>query len=209
MLIAGAGGHAVEVLEILHAQGSLEGLCFYDDVTPDGSSELFGTFPVLHDMEEARRHLRTAPPFVLGLGGPDHRKTLAARLQDLGGVHTSVLAPTASVGHYEARIAPGADLMTGAWVSNGVDVGVGALLNRACSVHHHSVVGAYSELGPGAQLLGRVRLGEGVVVGAGAIVLPGVAVGAGAVIGAGAVVTRDVPAGEVWVGVPARVAQGR
>ncbi|MCA8960991.1 MAG: hypothetical protein KDC38_10790 [Planctomycetes bacterium] len=49
-----------------------------------------------------------------------------------------------------------------------------------------------------------IRLGECAYVGAGAIILPGVTIGAGARIGAGAVVTRDVPAGETWVGVPAR-----
>lgn len=36
-----------------------------------------------------------------------------------------------------------------------------------------------------------------------AVVLPGVTVGENAVIGAGAVVTKDVPAFEVWGGVPA------
>ncbi len=44
----------------------------------------------------------------------------------------------------------------------------------------------------------------GAVLGAGAILLPGITIGEGAVIGAGAVVTRDVPAGETWVGNPAR-----
>nr|WP_314444346.1 acyltransferase [uncultured Sphingomonas sp.] len=45
---------------------------------------------------------------------------------------------------------------------------------------------------------------RGASIGAGAVILPGVRIGAGAMIGAGAVVTRDVPAGETWVGNPAR-----
>lgn len=45
---------------------------------------------------------------------------------------------------------------------------------------------------------------RGASIGAGAIILPGVRIGAGALIGAGAIVTKDVPAGETWVGNPAR-----
>ncbi len=41
-------------------------------------------------------------------------------------------------------------------------------------------------------------------LGANSVVMPGVTIGEGAVIGAGAVVTRDVPAWEVWAGVPAK-----
>lgn len=41
-------------------------------------------------------------------------------------------------------------------------------------------------------------------IGANATVLCGVIIGEGAMVGAGSVVTRDVPAGELWVGNPAR-----
>lgn len=50
----------------------------------------------------------------------------------------------------------------------------------------------------------RTHVGRGASIGGGAVVLPGVTIGEDAMIGAGAVVTRDVPAGETWVGNPAR-----
>ena len=49
-----------------------------------------------------------------------------------------------------------------------------------------------------------VTVRERAIVGAGAVILPGVVIGQGAFVGAGSVVTRDVPAGTVVVGNPAR-----
>ncbi|SBT93003.1 maltose O-acetyltransferase [Streptomyces sp. DI166] len=50
-----------------------------------------------------------------------------------------------------------------------------------------------------------IGIGDNVWLGGGAIVLPGVRIGDDSVIGAGSVVTKDVPAGVVAVGSPARV----
>ena len=54
------------------------------------------------------------------------------------------------------------------------------------------------------QVFAPTRVGRGASIGAGAVILPGLTIGDGAMIGAGAVVTRDVPAGETWIGNPAR-----
>lgn len=52
-----------------------------------------------------------------------------------------------------------------------------------------------------------VTIGAGVWLGAGAIVCPGVSIGENTVVGAGSVVTKDLPAGVVAYGNPARVAR--
>ena len=49
-----------------------------------------------------------------------------------------------------------------------------------------------------------VRLMDGCDIGCNSTILPGVCIGEGAIIAAGAVVNTDVPAFEVWGGVPAK-----
>lgn len=69
---------------------------------------------------------------------------------------------------------------------------------------------------PGIPMIEQPLVSRGPIVieddawlGYGAVVLSGVRVGAGAVVGARAVVTRDIPAGGVAVGAPARVVKMR
>jgi acetyltransferase-like isoleucine patch superfamily enzyme len=54
------------------------------------------------------------------------------------------------------------------------------------------------------QQIERTKVAKGASIGANATILPGVEIGPGAMIGAGSVVTRNVPAGELWLGSPAR-----
>ncbi|HOY18698.1 MAG TPA: hypothetical protein PLC89_15455 [Haliscomenobacter sp.] len=78
-------------------------------------------------------------------------------------------------------------------------------INRKVSVGHHTVLEDYVGLNPGVDVAGVCHLGKGVIIGAGAVVLDKVKIGEGSMIGAGSVVTKDIPAGVVAYGVPAKV----
>jgi acetyltransferase-like isoleucine patch superfamily enzyme len=71
-------------------------------------------------------------------------------------------------------------------------------------VTHDGGVWVFREREPAIDVVAPIVVGNNVFIGLNAIILAGVTIGDDCVIGAGAVVARDIPAGTVAAGVPAK-----
>ncbi|SFB30922.1 DapH/DapD/GlmU-related protein [Algoriphagus aquimarinus] len=200
MIIAGAGGHSLEIKAELITLGfdALDLLVYDDEI---GRSDFDENLLLKFKLEASIVSLFDKDSrFVLGVGNPFFREKLYQKLTSLGGKLFSIKAISARV---ETKDELQYDALSFSFVGSNVKIGKGTLINVRAGVHHESEIGEFCEISPGAILLGGVKIGDKCRIGAGAVLLPGVTLGEKVVVGAGAVVTKDFSSGSKVKGIPA------
>ncbi len=203
LILLAAGGHGRVLLDAMLAQNLVvQGVL--DPALPVGSRVLQHTVLGADDWLLERR----SDEFLLANGvgtlpGSSQRRLLFERWKAAGFGFASVCHPAAVVGR-DVTLMQGSQIMAGAIVQTGAEIGENTVVNTGARVDHDCRLGSHVFIGPGAVLCGGVSIAANAFVGAGAVLVQGIVVGEGAVVGAGAVVTRNVDAGVQVLGNPAR-----
>lgn len=203
----GAGGFGRETTEAVRALivvGADWRLLGYLDDDPALAGTLVDGVPVLGGLSE----LKALPDasVVVCTGRPDNyasRRRIVSALAIPPERYATIIHPAASVSS-SCTVGPGSVLLAHTVLTAAVSVGSHVAVMPQVTLTHDDVIGDYATVASGVCLGGGVRVGDGAYIGAGAVIREGRAVGPGALVAMGAVVTTDIPAHEVWAGVPAR-----
>lgn len=204
----GSAGHAKVLASLIALRGGKVVALF--DNSPDAVSVLPGVplylgkegFARWWELEPDRNHLYG----LAAIGGARGLDRLAVHEYFRGrNVRIDPLIHPFAAVCQTVSLGQGTQVLAGAIVAADVVLGEACIINHHATVDHECALGDGVHLAPGATLCGCVKLGNNVMVGAGAVVLPRVTIGENTVVGAGAVVLRDLPAGVIAVGNPARI----
>lgn len=209
VVVIGASGFGRESLDVLEAMKeaghSLEIIGVVDDNPAAINLQRLAERKIeyLGTLKEWIEGSPKSCKYVLAIGNPTIRHKLSALLDKSGFDAFTAVHPSAVIGS-QVVFGSGAVVCSGAVISTNVRLGVHVHINPNVTIGHDSILEDYVSINPAATISGEVLIMEETLIGAATTVLQGLTIGNRSLVGASSCVTKDISAGKVVKGIPAR-----
>jgi sugar O-acyltransferase (sialic acid O-acetyltransferase NeuD family) len=203
LILVAASGLAREVLSMLESIPQFSVVGILDDEPSLRGTSVRGN-PILGPLDAVARYPEAQLLLCAGRGSA--RRHIFERLAALGvedGRYATVTDPSAAVSR-TCSIGAGSILLAQSALTTDVRLGRHVVVMPNATLTHDNVLEDFATICAGVSLGGSVTIGAAAYIGMNASVRERVIVGPDSTVGMAACVLNDIPAGEVWAGVPAR-----
>ncbi len=208
ILLLGAGGHCISVLDSLLTSGEYQTIGIIDrEKLEHGITSIMG-IPIIGGDEDLLRLQAEgySDAFItVGSVGNTHiRRNLYRKVKELGFHIPNIIDKTSILSGW-TTLGEGIFIGKNVVINACSNVGNLAIINTSSTIEHECRIGDYVHIAPGCVVCGNVLIENDTHIGAGSVIRQGIHIGTDTIIGCGSIIVKDIDAKVTAYGNPCRV----